>query len=59
MIRVIGGTSAYGIGLRVHEQPAAADLLLERVVDAHRRPGHDVLVVDVGGDADDAARRRC
>ena len=44
------------IGARVHEQPAAADLLLERVIDGHRRPGHDVLVVDVGDDADDAAR---
>ena len=56
MIRVIGGTSAYGIRARVDEQPAAADLLLERVIDAQRRARHHVLVVDVGGDADDAAR---
>ena len=27
------------IGPRVHEQAAAADLLLERVIDGHRRPG--------------------
>ena len=47
------------IGPRVHEQAAAADLLLERVVDGHRRSRHHVLVVHVGGDADDAARRRC
>ena len=47
-----------GIGPRVHEQAAAADLLLERVIDGHRRPRHDVLVVHVGRDADDAPRRR-
>ena len=41
------------IGLRVHEQAAAAELLLQRVIDVHRRPRHDVLVVDVGDDADD------
>ena len=44
---------------RVDEEAAAADLLLERVIDGQRRPGHHVLVVHVGGDADDAARRRC
>ena len=44
------------IRARVHEQTAAADLLIDRVVDVHRRARHDVLVVDVGRDADDAPR---
>ena len=59
MILVMGGTSAYGSVLRVDEQPAAADLLLERVIHRHRRSRHHVLVVHVGGDADDAAAGRC
>ena len=53
-IFVMGVTSVYGIGLRVHEDAALMHLLLERVVDGHRRLGHDVLVVEVGGHADDA-----
>ena len=39
----------------MHEQAAAVGDLLERVVDRHRRPGHDVLVVHVRYHADDAA----
>ena len=54
MMRVIGGHQRVRIRSRVDEEAAAADLLLERVIDAQRRSGHDVLVVDVGGDADDA-----
>ena len=46
------------IGARVDEQPAAGQLLLERVIDGHRRRRIDPLVVDVGDDADDAARLR-
>jgi hypothetical protein len=58
MMRVIGDQRVR-VGRGVHEQPPAADLLLERVVHRHRRSRHDVLVVHVGGDADDAARRWC
>ena len=36
------------------EQAAAAPLLLERMKHADRRSRHDVLVVEVRGDADDA-----
>jgi len=39
-----------------HEQPAHETLLQERLIDRHRRRPHDVLVVQVGHDADDAAR---
>ena len=42
------------IARRAHEQPAG-DALPERVIDGHRRLPHDVLVVHVGDDADDAA----
>ena len=57
---MIGVTSAYGSTACVHEQAAAQSwLLLERVIDGQRRARHDVLVVDIGRDADDAARRRC
>ena len=58
MMRVIGGTSAYGIGLRVDEETAAADFLFERVIDRHRGARHDVLVIDVRNDAHDAPRFR-
>ncbi len=64
--RLIGGEFAHdardlrhqrvGIGPRVHEQPPAGDLLLERVIHGHHRSRHDVLIVDVRHDADDAAR---
>ena len=35
------------VGARVHEQAAAGQLLLERVVDRHHLPRVDALVVDV------------
>ena len=44
------------IDLRVDEQAAAADLLIHRVKHRHRRRRHEVLVVHVGDDADDASR---
>ena len=41
----------------VDEQAAAPELLLaEGMIDGEGRAGHDVLVVDIRGDADDAAR---
>ncbi len=55
MIRGERRDERVGIRPRVHEKAAAADLLLERMIDGHRRPRHDVLVVHVGGDADDPA----
>ena len=39
----------------MHEQPAAAELLLERVINRELRSGDDVLVIEVGGDPDDPA----
>ena len=58
MIRVIDGTSAYGSVRACTKKPAAADLLLERVIDRQRGPRDDVLVVDVGRDPDDAPAGR-
>ena len=46
-MRVIGGTSAYGSVARVHEQPPAAEFLLDRVIHRHRRA------------RDRRSRRRC
>src|SRR5207237_587690 len=44
------------VAARVDEEAAAADLLLEGMIDAERRSRHDVLVVDVSRNADDAPR---
>ncbi len=44
-----------GVGAGMDEDAAAANFLLERVIDAQRRTRNDVLIVDVGGDTDDAA----
>ena len=58
MTRVTAGTSAYGSpAARTNSRPREADLA-ERLIDRHRRLAHHVLVVDVGDDADDAARLR-
>ena len=43
-----------GVTRGVHEQPPAADLLLERVIHRHGRSRHHVLIVHVRRDADDA-----
>ena len=43
------------IARRVHEQAAGDAHLPDRVIDRQRRSRHDVLVVHVGDDADDAA----
>ena len=40
----------------VDEEAAAADFLIERMIDGESGAGDYVLVVDIGGDADDAAR---
>src|ERR1700688_3161847 len=45
-----------GIAVGVHEQAAAADFLIERVIDGESGAGDDVFIVHVGGDADDAPR---
>ena len=56
MIRVIGAYQRVRIGVRVNEQTAAPDrLLLEGLINGHRRAGYHVLVVDIGRDTDDAA----
>ena len=58
MTRVTAGTSAYGSPAAcTNRRPASADLR-HRVIDRQRRSGHDVLVVHVRHDADDAARLR-
>ena len=43
------------VARRAHEQPAGDADLRHRLIDRHRRRAHEVLVVDVGDDADDAA----
>src|SRR5262245_59623597 len=42
----------------MNEKPAAADFLLERLVDGHCRFGIDTFIIDVRYDANDAARFR-
>src|SRR5262249_2331412 len=46
------------ICFHVDEEPAASKLLLERVVNGHRRRGIDAFVIDVCYDADNPARLR-
>jgi hypothetical protein len=45
------------IALRAHEQASTKSILLQRMVNRHRRLAGDALVIRVGNDADDAPRR--
>ena len=56
-MRVIGRHQRIRIRVCMNEETAATDLLVEGVIDAKRRARHDILVVDIGRDADDAPGR--